>query len=229
MKRIKKIRRESKKKQVLLKILKIVWWVSLLVIGFIGNDLWDIYTAKPSVDIKTSEDFYEKGLFEFTLVNGDVDLEDIKVSVQSSVMKSSWKPYFIDHLPKNSEYAFDFYEDETSEVARKINCRNNPFDNLDHGRARVSVYRNVTSEEIIIPYQNVTFYSCQLTNWKLRLSSDKLNKTFYKQIYMPSGFIIEALGETDQSVLNSTDIIDNGELIMSLYDERAVEFSAEMS
>lgn len=215
------------KKPTLKYTIKVVSWIILLIVGFILNDIYDYYRTSPNIDLIMPETYNERGFYEFTFVNGFIDLKNITIKIQSPQMNETWKPYYLDDIPKNSQYILDFLDEKTIETAKKINCRDNPFDNLKNGRAKIVVYRNKTSGEFIVPSQNATFYTCTLNTWNIKFYSDKINKSFSKQIYMPANYFLEGIGTEKNVNLNSSDIEKIDEIILSMYDNRAIKFSED--
>lgn len=229
MKKLSSIKAKIEKKPALKYSLKVLWWVILLLIGFVARDYYDSYTAKPSLDLVIPETYNNQGIFEFTFVNGEVELKDVVIKIQSPNMNKTWQPFYPDDFPKNYQYNLDFTDKKTLETAQKINCTINPFNNLDYGRAKLKLYKNKTSGKFIMPSQNATFYACGYDKWEIIFYSDKLNKSFTKQMYMPLSYKLEGIGEDKDVDINSPDIVEVSDVIFSMYDQRAIEFSEEMS
>ncbi|MEK6885601.1 MAG: hypothetical protein AABX17_01390 [Nanoarchaeota archaeon] len=225
MKLLSKIKKTEGERTWLKWLISSLFWLFLLFLGFVLNDYYDNIIAKPGINIIMPETYNSLGIFEITLVNGPIELTNIKIRIKSPTMNNTWKVYFPDDLPKNQKYIINFLDEKTLNNSKKIDCINHPFDNLDNGRAKMIIYRNKTSNETILP-QNQTsiFYACGYGYWTIEISSDQINETFTKTTYLPLQYRVETnLG--DQIDINSPDIVYDSEILISCYDNRAWEIA----
>jgi hypothetical protein len=208
--------------------IKVLWWIILLFIGFYLNNLYSNLTSKPNIEIMMPENYNQNGIFPISLVNsGDLTLTNISVKINSPYMNATWRNFYPDDIPLKEKYVIEYSDENTLDVAQKIDCINSPFNNTQNGRAKIRTYKNITSGEIIIPTQNYLVYMCTYSDWEIEFYSDQLNRNFSKSMFMPVKYLLELNGN-DAINLNSSDIIYTGDMIISYYDERTWKIAEDL-
>ena len=125
-------------------------------------------------------------------------------------------------MPKRATYIIEFKNSETLNKSKLIDCRYDPLENKEIQMARLRIYKNTTSGKIIIPTQEYTTWSCGYCYWNISVTSNKINKTFYKEMFSPINLTMTFYGK-NQSIINSPEIIFFNEVLVSLYDYRTWE------
>ena len=225
-----KIKMNTKKRPLLNKLLQVLLWIILLIIGFIANDVYDKYTAKPSINILMPISPNENGEFPITISNnGKVDLEIKKVKIQSCYMEDNeWVYRYPDDLPSGDKTIVNFLDEETYNKSQIIDCVNNPLKNWEDRTMNATICKDINSGEIFVPKYNNSFFMCGFCHWNITIETNKGVFPFFEEMYLPAEYIFEIIPQTKPNNLtNSSNIICSNGFKVTYFEKRELEIIGE--
>jgi hypothetical protein len=220
----------NKKKLVLIILIFILTNIASAVIGYYTGKGLDFVNSKPSMDIIMPQTYEPEGSFNIVLSNGDVDLTDVQANVQSCYMESNkWKHYPLYDLPKNKEKVIKFEDELTLNKSLTLDCKEKPLEGWEKRTTIMKIYKNTTSGEFIVPNFNNTIRMCGLCYWNISVTSDQKNFSFYKEMFLPVGLMIEGIGvrENWEEAINSPDVVYYSDIRITFFGQKELEIEGE--
>ena len=229
--KLKKISKGINKIPALKYSLRAIWWVLLLILGFMANDVYDIIKAKPSLDIIMPLTPNDKGEFPISIVNnGDKDLEIEKVNIQSCYMNNSrWKHYYPDNIPKSERNIIYFLDENTYNKSQRIDCVNDPLNDWENRRIDITMCRNTKTGESYIPDKNSSFTMCGFCHWDISVETNEGTFDFYEEMFLPIDLPLEIFSEEENPLfdINSSDVICSESIKITHFGTRELEVAGE--
>lgn len=211
--------------------LKVLWWIILLFLGFIGNDVYNTITAKSSLDIIMPVTYNEKGEFEINLINnGGTNLNINKVKIHSCYMdEGKWIYRYPDDIPHGEKVKINFFEEKTLNRSSLIDCRNNPLKDWEKRRMDIIVCKDLVSGEVYVPNKNNSFDMCGFCHWNISVITNKGEFNFYEKMFLPVNFAFEIIPQEENEFfdITSPNVVCSDNFKVTYFGTRELEIEGE--